>query len=312
MSIAAASNGTPTVSIFVFPGLVDDRRAEDWQAADLIPVSRFAQHVRQLRRQYRIIPLCEVADWLARAGNGPAAAIVLLEALHSTRLLGGTVLGSADVPAAVMISSALIDAAQQPVRRTLLAAITAAMSAGHRRMDTPIGPRPVHKPEHARRTYLALCEWMARRSQVTARAAVQYLDNRYGQAELPDYLQPMSWSGVRALQDRGLEIGVHDRPDTLLQSVRRVQRETGCQSIPLSHIDSRNGLQRADLKQAGCYCALVPEAREATHDDDPYHWPRIAVAANGAAQRTDHSSRAGFWRTLTRSLGLNRAAASLP
>jgi hypothetical protein len=312
MSIAAASNGTPSVSIFAFPGLVDDRRAKDWQAAGLIPVSRFAQHVRQLRRQYRIIPLCEVAEWLAEGGNGPAAAIVLLEGLRSIRLLGGTVLGSVDVPAAVMVSSAQIDGTQQPVRHTLLAAITAAASAGRRRMDTPIGPRPVHKPDHAQRTYLALREWMDRRSWATADAAVQHLANRYGLAELPDYLQPMSWSDVREMQDRGLEIGVHDQPDRLLQSVQRVQQETGCRSIPLSHAESRNGLHHADLKQAGCYCALVPEARPVTRDDDRYHWPRIAIAAKIVAGHDDGVRRGGLWRTLTRSFGLNRAAASLP
>jgi hypothetical protein len=175
-------------------------------------------------------------------------------------------------------------------------------------VDTPVGPKPVYTVEHARSTYEVMLAWMRDWPIATVEGAIDHLAKRYGQADLPEYLQPMTWKQVGQLQDRGMEIGVHEGHDRLLASLRRVREETGCCSVPISHAAGVNGLNASDLEQAGGYCALVSGQRSASPGDDRFQWPTISVTA-GAPSHSLLADRKGLLGRLARSLGLGRAAA---
>lgn len=262
-----------------------------------ITVEAFRRQMEQLREQFVVLPLSYVVRAVAGESELPhdAAAVTFDDGYRDVLLRADPILRELGIPAAVFVPTGFAGAdgrARLLPHDRLYAAAVAAARAGR-----PLGPQP---------PALLVEELIAATPAVELTRLIERLEAAHGALPLDDGAEVLTPAEVRALADRGWEIGAHTISHVVLthEPVEEMRRQLTASKADLERWSGRpcryfaycNGYHNptlvAELRRAGYEGAVTTCDRpNAAGVGDPYRvtrkvlWEAHACGPSGRFSR---------------------------
>lgn len=266
--------------IVMYHGVIPDEQWQDWETADMVPLSAFRRQLAFFAKHYNVVSLKSVANWLTTPGAplpGRALVITFDDGYLNNARYAVPALKEFGFPAAFYLTTGFLDRTADLWWLLLKQYLALCQRDGREARVDPFGEVDVDSRHGAGESYHSLLSRIKGLPAAERLAVVAYLKDQLAGTSPPfeEVYAPMDWDDARRMHDDGFELGAHTVTHPILsgqshdesqweitESVRRIREEVpALADISFSY---PNG-QRADFtsaheaaaRDAGCFAALA-------------------------------------------------------